>query len=120
MNDSNQTPWKWITGIAVVAAVVLGFLWMQARQGTVEKTVADSLRQENSRLASTVEELRAAPPETVYAQPPGVREEQERWSQRVRTEVDELEAVLPSAESHPVYYQELRAIRTAVDSLTEN
>jgi len=120
MSDSSATPWKVITGIAVVAAVVLGYLWMQGQRGTVDVAVADSLRQENTRLSSTVEELRAAPPETVYAAPPGERRESARLSDRIRERVDALEAVLPDAESHPAYHRSLGAIRAALDTISDD
>lgn len=118
MSDDSQAPWKVITGIAVLAAVALGFLWMQARQGTVDVSVADSLRQQNQELTSTVEKLRAAPPETVYAEPPGQQQTESRMAEVIRSQVTELEAVLPGPETHPTYYEKLGAIRAALDSLS--
>lgn len=118
MSDSSQTPWKVITGIAVVAAVALGFLWMQARSGTVPVSTADSLRQANQQLSSQVQKLRAMPPETVYAQPPAAQRTDMKMAERIRAELSDLEAVLPGAETHPTYYEKIRAIRSALDSLT--
>jgi len=120
MSDSNATPWKVVTGIAVVAALVLGYLWMQGQRGTVAVSVADSLRRENTRLSTTVEELRAAPAETVYAEPPSERRETARLSERIRRQVDNLEAVLPDAESHPAYHRSVRAIRAALDTISND
>ncbi|MFB6240250.1 MAG: hypothetical protein ABEJ46_01560 [Gemmatimonadota bacterium] len=118
MSDSSQTPWKVITGIAVVAAVALGFLWMQARSGTVPVSTADSLRQANQQLSSQVQKLRAMPPETVYAQPPAAQRTDMKMAERIRAELADLEAVLPPVTS-PNWksYQKIRAIRTARDSL---
>lgn len=118
MSDSEATPWKIFTAIAALAAVILGIMWYQAGQGTVPVTVADSLRQETTRLSSTVEKLRAAPPETVYAPPPGQRQATGRMSQRIRRQLDELEAILPSAETHPAYHETLRSIRSALDTIS--
>lgn len=119
MSDSNATPWKVFTAIAAVAALVLGFLWIQGRQDTVAVSVADSLRQENSRLSSTVEKLRAAPPETVYAGASAEEQTQQR-SERIQRQLDQLEAVLPTAESHPVYHRTLRSIRATLDTISED
>lgn len=117
MSDSSQTPWKVITGIAVVAAVALGFLWMQARSGTVPVSTADSLRQANQQLSSQVQKLRAMPPETVYAQPPEAQETEMQTADRIRAELSDLEAVLPGAQSHPTYHQHIDAIRSALDEM---
>lgn len=119
MSDSSATSWKVFTGIAAAAALVLGFLWIQGRQGTVDVSVADSLRTENSRLSSTVEKLQAAPPETVYARPPAEQEQAQQRSERVQGQLDQLEAVLPTAESHPVYHRTLRSIRATLDTISD-
>lgn len=118
MSDSNQGPWKVITGLAVVAAVLFGVLWFQAKQGTVDATVADSLRQETQQLSSTVQELEAMPPETVYAEPPERQRTESRMSEKIRSELSQLEAVLPGAETHPAYHDRLRSIRSALDTLS--
>lgn len=119
MSDSSATSWKVFTGIAAAAALVLGFLWIQGRQGTVDVSVADSLRTENSRLSSTVEKLQAAPPETVYAGAPAEEQAQQR-SERIQRQLDQLEAVLPTAESHPAYHRTLRSIRATLDTISED
>lgn len=120
MSDSDATPWKIFTAIAALAAVILGFMWYRAGQGTVPVSVADSLRQETTRLSSTVEKLRAAPPETVYAAPPDERQNRARLSERIQGQLDELEAVLPSAESHPAYHRTLQSIRSALDTISDS
>ena len=120
MSDSDATPWKAFTAIAALVAVVLGFMWYRAGQGTVPVSVADSLRQETTRLSSTVEKLRAAPAETVYAAPPAEREQRMQRSQRIQDQLDDLEAVLPSAESHPAYHRTLRSIRSTLDTISDS
>lgn len=118
MNETNGSNWKAIAGICALAAAAIGALWWLTSGDKVDQQVADSLRVENAELATTVESLRAAPPETVYAELPADEASVGDLAEVIGDRVDALAAVLPD-NHHPVYWRRVEAVRAAVDSLPE-
>lgn len=118
MEEANGSNWKAIAGICALAAVAIGGLWWLTSGEKVDRQVADSLRTENAELATTVESLRAAPPETVYTELPADEASVGDLAEMIEDRVDALAAVLPGSH-HPVYQRKVAAVRAAVDSLPE-